>query len=159
VAERPALGGGARPPQPDEDREVLDGWDVATVVAEFEVADREQSVELADLLFEAEDVFTVRVGGVGERSVYRVDVPRGVPEARALGAEPGRQAAQELGIALSFVRIGISRDGLGDPEGESPERDVLPWAARSRRPSLSDGSTPAHPRDRTRGRGRQQTGE
>jgi hypothetical protein len=105
---------------------------VATVVAEFEVSDREQSVELAELLFGAEDVFTVRVGGVGERSVYRVDVPRGVPEARALGAEPGRQAAQQLGIALSFVRIGISRDGLGDPEGDPPPADGVPWAGRTR---------------------------
>jgi hypothetical protein len=127
-----------------DDPGLPEGWDVATVVAEFEVADREQSVELAELLFEADDVFTVRVGGVGERSVYRVDVPRGAAAARDLGAEPARRAAHELGIELSLVRIGISRDGLGDPEGDPPPAGDVPWAGRRRTPRdvRRDGGAP-----------------
>lgn len=112
-------------------RRVRDGWDVATVVAEFEVADHAQSLRVAELLFDDERVLTVRVGGRGDRSVYRVDVPRGDPSARRLGAEPAVRAAQALGIDLRFVRIGITRDGLGDPEGDPPPAEAVPWAAKN----------------------------
>lgn len=111
-------------------RRERDAWDVATVVAEFEVADHAQSLRVAELLFDDETVLTVRVGGRGDRSVYRVDVPRGHPSARRLGAAPAVRAAESLGIDLSFVRIGITRDGLGDPEGDPPPADAVPWAAR-----------------------------
>ena len=104
-------------------------WDVATVVAEFDVRDHSEAVEVADLLFAADSVLTVRVGAVGERSVYRVDVPRDDPEARARGATPGIRAAETLGIGLTFVRIGITPDGLGDPEGSPPPAGAVPWVA------------------------------
>lgn len=119
-------------PTSDPQGPTADRWDVATVVAEFEVVDREQSVALADLLFGVDDVLTVRVGGAGERTVYRVDVPRGADDARALGARPGRDAARRLGVGLRFVRIGISGDGLGDPEGDPPGAADVPWARRPR---------------------------
>lgn len=111
-------------------RPLRDGWDVATVVVEFEVLDQGQAAEVAERLFATEDVLTVRVGGSGERSVYRVDVPREDPRARVLAAEPARDVAATLGIAVAFVRIGITPDGLGDPEGEPPPADAVPWAAR-----------------------------
>lgn len=107
---------------------VRDAWDVATVVAEFGVRDHGEAAEVADLLFASDDVLTVRVGAAGERSVYRVDVPREDPEARALGAVPGMRAAETLGIGLTFVRIGISPDGLGDPESSRPPSGAVPWA-------------------------------
>ena len=105
---------------------------MATVTAEFEVAGTSQSVEIAEHLFGHRDVLTVRVGGPGERSVYRVDVPRGYDGARRLAARPAEHAADRLGVTVRFVRIGITTDGLGDPEGEPVASDSLPWA-RSRR--------------------------
>lgn len=114
-------------------RDLEEGWDVATVVAEFDVAHPRQAIEVADLLFSAADVLTVRVGGVGERSVYRVDVPRGAPRARELGAVPALRAAEELGVELTLVRIGITPDGLGDPEGDPPDPTAVPWARRAHR--------------------------
>lgn len=120
----PTSGAGLRP--------VRDGWEVATVVVEFDLEDHEQSLEVAELLFADEHVLTVRVGGRGDRSVYRVDVPHGDLGARRLGAAPAVRAAESLGIGLTFVRIGITRDGLGDPEGEPPPPDAVPWAARRR---------------------------
>lgn len=125
-----AHGAGAHPPiGVSMCRRVEDAWDVATVVAEFDVCDHGQAAEVADLLFAAEDVLTVRVGGAGERSVYRVDVPREDPDVRALGAAPGIRVAETLGIGLNFVRIGITSDGVGDPEGSPPPADAVPWAA------------------------------
>lgn len=114
-------------------------WDVATVTVEFEVARREQAVEIADQLFGHRDVLTVRVGGPGERSVYRVDVPREDDGARGLAARPAEHAADRLGVTVRFVRIGITTDGLGDPEGEPVVADALPWAGRRR--SQTDGWT------------------
>lgn len=108
-------------------RRAAGGWDVATVVAEFDVGDQRQAAELADLLFCTDDVLTVRVGGAGERSVYRVDVPRADPEARERGTTPATRAAEALGISVTFVRIGITPDGLGDPEGSPPPLDAVPW--------------------------------
>ena len=105
---------------------------MATVTAEFEVAGTSQSVEIAEHLFGHRDVLTVRVGGAGERSVYRVDVPRGYDGARRLAARPAEHAADRLGVTVRFVRIGITTDGLGDPEGEPVATASLPWAGRRR---------------------------
>lgn len=107
-----------------------DDWDIATVVAEFDVTDQDQATEVARLLFAAEEVLTVRVGGTGERSVYRVDVPRGDPSARERGAAPAVHAAQALDIDFQVVRLSISADGLGDPEGSPPPAGAVPWSAR-----------------------------
>ncbi|MBD3917049.1 hypothetical protein [Nocardioides hwasunensis] len=104
---------------------------MATVTAEFEVDRREQAVEIAEELFGHREVLTVRVGGPGERSVYRVDVPREDDAARGLASRPAERAADRLGVTVRFVRIGITADGLGDPEGEPPVAvDLLPWAGR-----------------------------
>lgn len=118
---------GGPPGRPARRRPVADGWDVATVVVEFDLDDRRQAADLADLLFEDPAVLTVRVGGPGERSVYRVDVARGHPEARVRAAGPARAAASRLELGARFVRIGITRDGLGDPEGEPPAPGATPW--------------------------------
>lgn len=109
--------------------------DVATVVVEFDVLDRSQATEVAERLFATEHVLTVRVGGSGERSVYRVDVPREDPRARALAAQPARDVAATLEVEVVFVRIGITPDGLGDPEGEPPPAHAVPWAARRGHPA------------------------
>lgn len=108
------------PPQAGPGGGPQDAWDIATVVAEFDLAERSQAAAVARLLFAVEEVLTVRVGGPGERTVYRVDVPRDDPEARRLGALPARRAARELGIDVHIVRLTVTRDGLGDPEGEPP---------------------------------------
>ncbi|GAA1164677.1 hypothetical protein GCM10009584_01960 [Ornithinimicrobium humiphilum] len=125
------LGAGSPPsPGPAAGTGLLEAWDIATVVVEFDVVGHEQAAEVAQLLFAVDDVLTVRVGGPGDRSVYRVDVPRGDPGARERGAEPALRAARALDIGLRLVRIGITADGLGDPEGEPPPAEALPWARR-----------------------------
>lgn len=111
-------------------RAASEEWDIATVTAEFGVGADEQAARVADLLFASDEVLTVRVGGPGERSVYRVDVPRGHHDARSIAARPANHTAGQLDVDLSFVRIGISSDGLGDPEGSPPSTDAVPWASR-----------------------------
>lgn len=105
-------------------------WDIATVTAEFGVGADAQANRVAELLFASDEVLTVRVGGPGERSVYRVDVRRGHHDAHSIAAWPANHTAGQLNVGVSFVRIGISSDGLGDPEGVPPSSDAVPWAAR-----------------------------
>lgn len=101
---------------------------MATVTVEFEVADSRQSARLAERLFEDPDVLTVRVGGPGERSVYRVDVAQDPVVAEAVAVGVATRVAAEMEIPIRPVRVTVTRDGLGDPErGESPDRQDLPW--------------------------------
>lgn len=107
-------------------------WEIATVSVEFEIARSDQAVELAEAIFAFPEVLTVRVGGPGERSVYRVDVHRGRTDVRQLAAAPALAAATSGDADVRVVRIAVTSDGLGDPEGEPPESMALPW----RQPSL-----------------------
>jgi hypothetical protein len=101
---------------------------VATVTVEFDVTDAAQATRVAEHLFDDPEVLTVRVGGVGERSVYRVDVvgDRTAAEADAVGA--ATRAAARLGLSVRPIRVAVTRDGLGDPERTAPpDEQDLPW--------------------------------
>lgn len=117
---------------PISDHESEAGWEIATVSVEFEIARSDQAVALAEAIFAFPEVLTVRVGGPGERSVYRVDVRCGRTDVRQVAAAPALTAAAGLAADVRVVRIAVTSDGLGDPEGEPPAVDVLPW----QRPSL-----------------------
>lgn len=104
-----------------------DEWDIAVVVVEFDVADTDHATRVAEALFAHQQVLTVRVGGPGERTVFRVDVPRGDPAARLLGVAPADRTATDLGVELRVVRVNITRDGRGDPYGDPLPEGATPW--------------------------------
>ncbi len=96
---------------------------VATVTVVFAPPgeDGPKPDELAAALIADERVSTVRIGGFGAASVYRVDVPAEQPEhheARALS--PVERVADDLGATFSVTSI---VEGARNPDGFDPWPD------------------------------------